>query len=988
MSFHCSGCNSKAFSYQGYQTHLRLSQNPKCRQLYQQLFSYVPSDSDSDSECDSNGDLDEMQPVPFEGDYFGACYMPEDFGMDGRESSREERADMADGDEDMLNDNEDVGNGEQGPEPTRGAPLSTPYVWEECNGEDLVALPWTSREVVEERMRNNITIEKYPSHLAGAPIHYRHQNIDEQYTQHITGSLSRNPYAPFTSKLDWEVARWAKLRGPGATAMTELLQITGLCERLGLSFSTSNELNRLIDTLPDRPRCHREEISVGGEAFEFYYRDVRECIKTLWADPDFTPYLVFAPERHYRDRLKTVRLYHDVHTGDWWWETQEEFEKKHPCATVVPIIISSDKTQVTLFRNKTAYPVYMTIGNLPKFIRRKPSRFAQILIAYLPTTKLNHIKVKASRRRVIANIFHTCMSFVLQPLIPAGEKGMNLTSGDGAVRRGFPVYSVFVGDYPEQLLVSCLKNGDCPIGVVKREELGELDAECTPRDIVAIRAALDTIDHGYSAFYTACSQVGIKPIQNVFWQHLPNTNIYTSITPDVLHQLFQGIIKHVFSWIKHVFGHDEIDARCRRLPPNHNIRLFLNGITHLSRITGTEHAQLCQFILGIIIDMRLPNGLQSDRLIRAVHDALRRFHADKQIFIELGVRKDFNIPKLHFCRHYRQLIERFGTTDNYSTEYTERLHIDTTKDAYAATNHRDEYCQMTAWLDRKEKIVHHDRYVQRRLTNTFVPSTFTIETMRYPPILVPHRQLFMARHPSVNGVTFHRLVSVYGAKDFLYTLAEYVAQARAPGQTFSRAALTAATRQVLEFVPFSKVSVYHRIKFTQNDPYSITKGPEFVVDAIHADPGRTDKYGRIIPGRFDTALVKVDGDGNNGVKGYRVGQVRCVFTLPPIASKEWFPSPNIQPAKYLAYIEWFTPFKRGPERNHLMYKVSRAFRPDNPSARLTAVIPVDSICRSVHLIPRFGSHAPQEWKSSNVLELCDTFFVNDFVDRATYATIY
>ncbi|KAK7051232.1 hypothetical protein VNI00_004732 [Paramarasmius palmivorus] len=184
----------------------------------------------------------------------------------------------------------------------------------------------------------------------------------------------------------------------------------------------------------------------------------------------------------------------------------------------------------------------------------------------------------------------------------------------------------------------------------------------------------------------------------------------------------------------------------------------------------------------------------------------------------------------------------------------------------------------------------------------------------------------MARHPSVNSITFRRLASAYGAQDFLYTLAEYVAQARALEQRFSRAALTAAAHQA------SSAGVC-----------AVFEGSEFIVGSIHAEPGRADKYGRPILGRFDTVLVKVDGDGNSGVKGYRVGQVRCIFTLPPIASNEWFPSPNVQPAKYLAYIEWFTPFKQGPERNHLMYKVSRASRPDNPNARLTTVVPVDCL---------------------------------------------
>ena len=47
---------------------------------------------------------------------------------------------------------------------------------------------------------------------------------------------------------------------------------------------------------------------------------------------------------------------------------QVELKKDHPGATIIPLVISTDKTQLTLFRNKSAYPVYLTIGNIPKEI--------------------------------------------------------------------------------------------------------------------------------------------------------------------------------------------------------------------------------------------------------------------------------------------------------------------------------------------------------------------------------------------------------------------------------------------------------------------------------------------------------------------------------------------------------------------------------------------------------------------------------------------
>jgi len=58
---------------------------------------------------------------------------------------------------------------------------------------------------------------------------------------------------------------------------------------------------------------------------------------------------------------------------------------------IIPMIVSSDKTQLTLFCDKQAYPVYLTIGNIPKDIRQKPSCYAQLLVAYIPTTKLGGI---------------------------------------------------------------------------------------------------------------------------------------------------------------------------------------------------------------------------------------------------------------------------------------------------------------------------------------------------------------------------------------------------------------------------------------------------------------------------------------------------------------------------------------------------------------------------------------------------------------------
>ncbi|KAF8817599.1 hypothetical protein BYT27DRAFT_7332700 [Phlegmacium glaucopus] len=105
---------------------------------------------------------------------------------------------------------------------------------------------------------------------------------------------------------------------------------------------------------------------------------------------------------------------------------------------------------------------------------------------------------------------------------------------------------------------------------------------------------------------------------------------------------------------------------------------------------------------------------QPEQYITPSH-VVDRFHDNKSIFVDLDIRDAFNIPKLHSARHYVEYIKLYGTLDNLNTEYTEHLHINLAKDAYAATNHKDEFTQMTIWLERKEKILWHRQYVEWRL---------------------------------------------------------------------------------------------------------------------------------------------------------------------------------------------------------------------------------------------------------------------------------
>ncbi|KAF8327509.1 hypothetical protein F5887DRAFT_898748 [Amanita rubescens] len=813
----------------------------------------------------------------------------------------------------------------------------------------------------------------------------------KSYRQQLS---SEGPHAPFASKLDWEVARWVKLQGPSSSAVTDFFQIEGVVARLGLSYSNAREINMIIDQkLPARPLFSRQNISIGNETVFLYSRDVLQCIRAIYGSPQFATSLLHKPERHYqRVGNKRIRVFHEMHTGSWWWNVQMVLEAHKPGASIVPIIISSDRTQVTVFGSRTAYPVYLTIGNLPKHIRKKPSCAGQILLAYLPTTKLKLVTGQTSRRRMIMNLFHSCLRRILAPLVDPGLHGVAMTDGQGTIRRVHPLLAVFAGDYPEQVLVTCIKSGECPKCDISRNNIGNAQIQSKPRDIQAIHTVLSMVGTNYQDYKEACKKICIKPVAEPFWAQLPFIDIFQAITPDILHQLHQGLFKHVVSWLGQAYGRPEIDARCQRLIPNHHIRIFSGGITGLTRVTGKEHALISRIILGVIADMRPLSGLDPTRLLRMVRalldfmyiaqlpvistqnlilmrTALDTFHANKSIFVDLGIRDNFNIPKLHACLHYAASIRLFGTTDNYNTQSTERLHIDFTKEAFRASNMRDEFPQMTTWLERREKVHEYDEYIRwQEQGNSYQPPPSR------SPLLQPRRHIKMTRYPSVRAVSIADLIGQYGASFFRAAFSRFIVLWRDPQTTRAR-----LEQDILDVhIPFTSVSVYHRIRF--KDDHS----DESTADSIHIQPHRNNKRGEMIPGRFDTALICLSNGTQAGIHVYCVAQIRVIFSLSPIAIQHLFGERN-RPPQHLAYVEWFTSFRDKPEPKSGLYRVSRSLQ---QNARVASIIPVTHISQSIHLTPLPGSQIPQEWSSNTVLEQCHNFLVNPFTDARTYTLFY
>jgi hypothetical protein len=158
------------------------------------------------------------------------------------------------------------------------------------------------------------------------------------------------------------------------------------------------------------------------------------------------------------------------------------------------------------------------------------------------------------------------------------------------------------------------------------------------------------------------------------------------------------------------------------------LRHFKKGVSFVTQWTGTEHKEMEKVFMGIVagavnskvltvarslLDFIYYSQFQlhTSKTLEKLEKCLKTFHENKQILIDLGIRKHFNIPKLHAIQHYVEAICSLGSADGYNTESPERLHIDFAKAAYRASNKRDYMEQMAIWLQRQEAMWLKDSYL-------------------------------------------------------------------------------------------------------------------------------------------------------------------------------------------------------------------------------------------------------------------------------------
>ncbi|KAG8737219.1 hypothetical protein FRC10_008451 [Ceratobasidium sp. 414] len=582
--------------------------------------------------------------------------------------------------------------------------------------------------------REGVYVEPFPDPRAGAPI---------------------NDTVASLPDLDAYMAAAGDLGKPLHFDTLELLMTTGLTAGgrdqhlkshlyIGRTpWPTNKAMMDNLDKLPHGPGWGAYELQskVNEHSTKRSYlltRDVVGVVGDIMANPGFNGLMHFAAERHYTTEDCSNRVYGNPWTANWWWRTQYRIPDKS--ATIIPLIIASDRTRLSsMSGGQEGYPVYVSVANIDKSVRRQTSSGATVLLAYLPVEDFENVTDAQERARLKNELTHRAMEKIMEPLRKASKEGVEMLCADGRFRRGYPIVAGVVGDWPEQCMMGCTAENRCPKCVQPATGRGAYPAQARPRTNHETLEALSRYFKHKNLH--ELEALGLKPWWP-WWANLPYVDFAAALMPDVLHQLHQGMVKtHVVRWVRELVGKRRVDQCYIAMPEAEGMRHFGKGLSKLKgQWTGRESREVAKQLLPVAAGQRATkldpdlSGLartilefsyrahasrMTDEDINRLEETLAEFHRFKNVLIREKIFKDDSrfdrIAKLHMLSHYAECIREMGTPDNYSTEGPEHLHIECVKRGWRASNKVRPTQQMVKFVQRYEALRIHRAHMDRWL---------------------------------------------------------------------------------------------------------------------------------------------------------------------------------------------------------------------------------------------------------------------------------
>ncbi|KAG1851268.1 hypothetical protein C8R48DRAFT_750041 [Suillus tomentosus] len=777
------------------------------------------------------------------------------------------------------------------------------------------------------------------------------RNIFQEMQGHpLQQARETNVWYPFDGLGEWSLAKFL-VENLSQTQIDKFLKLDWFQTRERPQFKSKDKLFFYMQQLPGHgPKWQCTKLKLKGyeseQAIHLIWRDALEVTKQLFANPVYAKHMCYDPHYIYQGQ--------ECQFGEFWtsddaWKIQDQLPEG---ATIVPIVLASDKTPVTRHMGGLEmHPLFLTIGNIQANVRMKATSHAWRCTAFMPTPTF--IVNSDFQTLLRARLWHKCMDLVCSNLKVAARVGEYMVDPSARMCYCFTPLISHVADLPEQLMITCLCNRVDPWNL-----------------IVFIREA---------------KKLHLSGVHLPYWRNWRHSNPARFLMPEILHALHKFFFDHVLKWIKQIMGH-ELDIRFKSHHKRTGIHHFSGGVSHVNQMTGREHRDIQHTIVPTLWGVASPgfiravhamidfiylaqNPLHTESSIASMAQALRDFHNNKQAILDAearqgkgGAKDDFFIPKLELMQSFTRAIFHVGSLMQWTAD-------------------------IARILDRKEAIWLFDLYTllsssssmpgQDPLINAVIMEDEEITSTEMDPTLAwvsnanPAAQLRLqaprpVRNHFLKGIlsdnaciafnvtvkadrsrlSVSQLQSSYNLPDFAHALHLYATR---NGCTLS---------DHLSFNMWSKFriqlySMFHTCRIMPSQQ-------------IHAEPPSTN-FPR---GNCDAVLFNQTGDGGN--------DVRAIFQPTfPRGSRAQLPERLSQVLVYIQHFDFIVP---GPEPSTGMWMLDRVIR-------CGSIIALTDITHAVEIIPVYQGPLGKDVNSGNSLEVFDDYFLNNFADKELYHSL-
>ena len=476
------------------------------------------------------------------------------------------------------------------------------------------------------------------------------------------------------------------------------------------------------------------------------------------------------------------------------------------------------------------------------------------------TVKRSEEREKKKKKSEILTLLHYCLDIVLSDLKACACSARIMLDPGGHVRMVRTFLAAYIADLPEQQALSCVAPNYAPSSMAGPSSLGNTTAQPlrhghdTLRIIQEIMKLLEesSDQRNLAKLRRLARERGLNGVDKPFWRDWLHADPCLFLAPDALHQWHKLFQDHPVEWAKEWLGTKELDRRVSVLQPRVGFRHFRNGFTRFKQHTGKETKDLERVFLGVIAGHKnVSDGIL--KAIRAVLDfiylaqynshstttleylqnALQTFHKYKQDIADSGVRNgqrqkgEFHIPKIELMQHVGRLVTLLGSAPQFSSEQTERCHIDMAKEPYKATNRKAHAEQMCRFLDRRERTrlfsvltswhvsddgtmlqsisAPHQEKVFQSLAGKYLPASVG-NIFRRKTALCSYTTAFQLRQkPYLMGVSVEELQKLYHISGLKDDLEEYFVG-------------SLHCQDIPLRLPFSAVSTWDRVRVQLRDP--------------------------------------------------------------------------------------------------------------------------------------------------------------------------